>query len=109
MPEQVSAHLHNDLTVAPHGILYDILPLSARGGLPFFPRACVASGGSTLLRCVGYVLHSVFVFRPSPEGRKPLRKIRVKNDIWEEEMHENTSLLAKQYRASMRDRGGDFT
>ena len=44
------------------------------GGLPFFPRACVASGRSSLLRCVGYALHSVFVFRPSPEGRKSLRE-----------------------------------
>lgn len=63
-------HLHNDLTVAPHGILYDIFLLYARGWFAVFP---------TCLCCIRKIISSTlcrlcpaqrFCFSPVPGGAK---------------------------------------
>lgn len=63
-------HLHNGRKAAPHGILYDIPALDARGG--FYCRipvpVCIRA---LLLALCGIILHSVFVFHLAPGGASP--------------------------------------
>lgn len=69
---QVRQHLHNDRKVAPHGILYDILPLCARGGLSFFPHVVLHQEDRSLLTLCRHMPAQRFCFSPRPlEGHRP--------------------------------------
>lgn len=74
-PMQVRQHLHNDRKVAPHGILYDILPLCARGGLSFFPHVVLHQEDRSLLTLCRHMPAQRFCFSPRPpEGHRPSRR-----------------------------------
>ena len=62
-PAQVPIHLHNGPRAAPHGILYDIPALHARGGFCRFISVPVCM--RLVLALCGVILHGVFVFHPA--------------------------------------------
>ena len=69
-PAQVPIHLHNGPRAAPHGILYDIPALHARGGFCRFISVPVCM--RLVLALCGVILHGVFVFHPACGDGSPV-------------------------------------
>lgn len=77
-PAQVHTHLHNGLLAAPHGDIIRHSGLLHKGGFCCCVSVSVFRIRTCFLRCVGAILHSVFVFRPAPGGARP-RAVAVGN------------------------------
>ena len=84
---------------APHGILYDIPALPARGGFAvvFSCLRCIRAFASCAVW--EFLLHGVFVFRPAPAGAKAPGVLRWKQK--EAEIYEiSTKICIITYRHS---------